>query len=92
MVAIARALTSRPKLLMLDEPSMGLAPRIVMELGRTIKRLNDTGISILLVEQNVHLALKLASYVYVIRGGSIIKQGETDGFANEQELFRSYIG
>lgn len=92
MVAIARALTSRPKLLMLDEPSMGLAPMIVMELGRTIKRLNDAGTSILLVEQNVHLALSVATYVYIIRGGSIIKHGKKEEFANEKELFQTYIG
>ncbi len=92
MVAIGRALTSRPKLLMLDEPSMGLAPMIVSELGRTIKRLNEAGTSILLVEQNVHLALKVAAYVYVIRGGSIIAHGKTSDFHDERELFQSYIG
>jgi branched-chain amino acid transport system ATP-binding protein len=92
MVAIGRALTSRPKLLMLDEPSMGLAPMIVRELGRTIKRLNEVGTSILLVEQNVHLALKVSSYVYVIRGGAIIARGNTSDFHDERELFQSYIG
>ena len=92
MVAIARALTSQPKLLMLDEPSMGLAPMIVSELSRTIRRLNEAGTSILLVEQNIHLALKVASYVYIIRGGTIITHGKTSGFDNERELFHSYIG
>ncbi|MBD0417435.1 ABC transporter ATP-binding protein [Oryzicola mucosus] len=92
MVAIARALASEPKLLMLDEPSMGLAPMIVSELGRTIKRLNETGKSILLVEQNVHLALSVASYIYIIRGGTIVKHGPTVAFADERELFQSYIG
>jgi branched-chain amino acid transport system ATP-binding protein len=92
MVAIARALTSQPKLLMLDEPSMGLAPMIVSELGRTIKRLNEAGASILLVEQNIHLALKVASYVYIIRAGTIITHGKTSDFHNERELFHSYIG
>jgi len=92
MVAIARALASRPKLLMLDEPSMGLAPMIVTELGRTIRKLNDAGTSILLVEQNVHLALSVATYVYVIRGGSIIKHGKKEEFGNEKELFQTYIG
>lgn len=92
MVAIGRALTSRPKLLMLDEPSMGLAPMVVSELGRTIKRLNDAGTSILLVEQNVHLALSVASYVYIIRGGAVISHGERSRFNDEKELFQSYIG
>jgi branched-chain amino acid transport system ATP-binding protein len=92
MVAIARALTSRPKLLMLDEPSMGLAPMIVSELGRTIKRLNEAGTSILLVEQNVHLALRIASYVYIIRGGTIVTHGKPSDFDDEKELFQSYIG
>ena len=92
MVAIARALTSRPKLLMLDEPSMGLAPMIVTELGRTIKRLNEAGTSILLVEQNVHLALSVATYVYIIRNGGIIKHGKKEEFADENELFQTYIG
>lgn len=92
MVAIGRALTSRPKLLMLDEPSMGLAPMVVSELGRTIKRLNEAGTSILLVEQNVHLALSVASYVYIIRGGSVISHGERSRFNDEKELFQSYIG
>ncbi|WP_187968447.1 ABC transporter ATP-binding protein [Aquibium microcysteis] len=92
MVAIARALTSRPKLLMLDEPSMGLAPMVVGELGRTIRRLNEAGASILLVEQNVHLALEVASYVYVIRGGAIVAEGDRARFDDEAELFQSYIG
>jgi branched-chain amino acid transport system ATP-binding protein len=92
MVAIARALTSRPKLLMLDEPSMGLAPMIISELGRTIKRLNEAGTSILLVEQNVDLALSVASYVYIIRGGTIITHGKTSDFNDKKELFQSYIG
>lgn len=92
MVAIARALTSYPKLLMLDEPSMGLAPMVVTELGRTIRRLNEAGTSILLVEQNVHLALSVASYVYIIRGGTIVAEGDTARFGDEKELFQSYIG
>ncbi|WP_421699793.1 ABC transporter ATP-binding protein [Ancylobacter sp.] len=92
MVAIARALTARPKLLMLDEPSMGLAPLVVRELGRTIKRLNEAGTSVLLVEQNMHLALGVASYVYVIRAGTIITHGPTGDFHDEKELFHSYIG
>lgn len=92
MVAIGRALTSRPKLLMLDEPSMGLAPLIVKGLGQIIKKLNDGGTSVLLVEQNVHLALSVANYIYVIRGGTIIKHGNPSDFQNEKELFQSYIG
>ncbi|MCO5072952.1 MAG: ABC transporter ATP-binding protein [Rhizobiaceae bacterium] len=92
MVAIGRAIASQPKLLMLDEPSMGLAPLIVNELGRTIKRLNETGTSVLLVEQNMHLALSVASYVYIIRNGTIVKHGPTAQFHDERELFQSYIG
>lgn len=92
MVAIGRAIASQPKLLMLDEPSMGLAPLIVHELGRTITRLNKEGTSVLLVEQNMHLALSVADYVYIIRNGTIVKHGPTADFHDERELFHSYIG
>jgi len=92
MVAIGRAIASRPKLLMLDEPSMGLAPLVVNELGRTIRRLNAAGTSVLLVEQNMHLALSVADYVYIIRNGMIVKHGATAAFHDERELFQSYIG
>lgn len=92
MLATARALMSEPMLLMLDEPSMGLAPLVVAELRRTIEKLNRQGTTILLVEQNIHLALSLADYVYVIRNGTVVAEGDKAKFRDEQELFRSYIG
>lgn len=92
MLATARALMSDPDLLLLDEPSMGLAPRIVNELGRTVGRLSSEGKTVLLVEQNINLALSVAHYIYVIRNGIIVAQGERPQFDDRDALFRSYIG
>lgn len=92
MLATARALMSEPQLLMLDEPSMGLAPLVVAELRRTIERLNREGKTILLVEQNMNLALSVANYVYIIRNGAIVTQGEASAFQDQRALFHSYIG
>lgn len=92
MVAIARALMSRPRLLLLDEPSVGLAPAIVSEMGRIIQRLNQSGETILLVEQNIRVALEVASYVYVMRQGTIVLEGDREKFSDDDEMFRSYIG
>jgi branched-chain amino acid transport system ATP-binding protein len=71
MLAIGRAIMSRPKLLLLDEPSMGLAPLIVQEIFKVIRRLNDQGVTILLVEQNARAALRMADYGCVLEAGSI---------------------
>ena len=75
MLAIGRALMSRPKLLLLDEPSMGLAPLIVQEIFKVIRQLNDQGTTILLVEQNARAALQIAKYGYVLETGSVALEG-----------------
>ncbi len=91
MLAVARALMSRPKLLFLDEPSLGLAPIIIKELFQQLKKLSDTGISILLVEQNAVQALKISQRAYVLESGKIIAQGSSTEFAHS-EIIKSYVG
>lgn len=92
MVAIARALMSRPRLLLLDEPSVGLSPVVIAEMVRIIQRLNQAGETILLVEQNIRVALQVANYVYVMRQGAIVLEGSTEKFSDDDAVFRSYIG
>jgi len=92
MLAIARGLMGSPKLLMLDEPSFGLAPIIVLALGRVISDLNARGLSILLVEQNAHLALELASRGYVLQSGAIVASGKTSDLARSEIVKRAYLG
>jgi len=91
MLAIARALMSRPKLLFLDEPSLGLAPIVIKELFQQLKKLSDTGISILLVEQNAVQALKISQRAYVLESGEIISQGSSEEFVHS-EIIKSYVG
>jgi branched-chain amino acid transport system ATP-binding protein len=78
--------------LLLDEPSMGLAPKLVLETMRIIKRLNDAGTTILLVEQNARLALKLADYGYVLESGSIRMQGEAAALRADTNIVQAYLG
>lgn len=92
MLAISRALMSEPKLLMLDEPSLGLAPKIVAEVFETIIRLKNEGITILLVEQNAFLALKISDYAYVLENGKITLQGEAKELSNDDEIRKKYLG
>jgi branched-chain amino acid transport system ATP-binding protein len=92
MVAIARALMSRPRLLLLDEPSVGLSPVVIAEMVRIIQRLNQAGETILLVEQNIRVALQVAKYVYVMRQGAIVLEGSAEKFSDDDAVFRSYIG
>jgi len=92
MLAIARALMSRPKLLMLDEPSLGLAPRIVFHIFDILRTLNEEGISILLVEQNVKHALELANRGYVIENGRIVLQGEGKELLRNEHVKKAYLG
>ena len=92
MLAIARGLMGSPKLLMLDEPSFGLAPIVVLALGRVISDLNARGLSILLVEQNAHLALELASRGYVLQSGAIVASGKTSDLARSDVVKRAYLG
>ena len=92
MLAIGRALMHGPKILLLDEPSMGLAPKLVLETFRIIRDLNKTGVTILLVEQNARLALKLADYGYVLETGSIRMDSDADILATSNSIVEAYLG
>lgn len=92
MLAVGRALMSRPKLLMLDEPSLGLAPRIVREIFLIIARLRRSGVSILLVEQNARAALQVADYGYVLETGEIILEGPAADLSDNPRVIESYLG
>lgn len=86
------ALMAKPKLLMLDEPSLGLAPLIVREIFRIITELRQRGVSILLVEQNARAALQVADYAYVLENGGIKMQGEAEALRNDPRVIESYLG
>jgi branched-chain amino acid transport system ATP-binding protein len=92
MLAIARALMMNPQLLLLDEPSEGLAPLIVAEIGRIIAELRQQGLSILLVEQNLALALSLADRIYVVNKGQIVYQGTPQQLSSNDEIKHQYLG
>ena len=91
-LAIGRALMHGPKIMLLDEPSMGLAPKLVLETMRIVKRLNETGTTILLVEQNARLALKLAHYGYVLESGEIRLKGEASQLSADPSIVQAYLG
>jgi branched-chain amino acid transport system ATP-binding protein len=92
MLALGRALMSRPRVLMLDEPSLGLAPLIVQETFRIIEALRDQGVAILLVEQNARAALKIADYGYVLETGSIALHGPARELEADVRLVETYLG
>ena len=92
MLAMARALMTRPRLLLLDEPSMGLAPVVVRALLRTIKTINEAGTTVLLVEQNVSAALRLAHRAYVLENGRIVLLATSAVLARDEGVRRSYLG
>jgi branched-chain amino acid transport system ATP-binding protein len=92
MLALGRALMSDPKLLMLDEPSLGLAPLIVREIFHTITSLKSAGVSILLVEQNARAALQVADYAYVLETGEAVLSGESQQIANHPRVMQTYLG
>lgn len=92
MLAIGRALMARPKLLLLDEPSMGLAPLVVANIFKVIQEINQEGTTILLVEQNVRQALKIAHYAYVLETGKIVLHGEADEVAKNPRVMEAYLG
>lgn len=92
MLAIARAVMSRPKLLLLDEPSLGLAPQIVREIFKTIVEMNKSGVTILLVEQNATLALQNANRGYVMESGIITIEGQASDLLLDERVRQAYLG
>ena len=91
LLSVARALMSRPKLLLMDEPCQGLSPIMVKEIGKTIRSLNESGITILLVEHNVSIALGVADHVYILRNGGIVFEGSPDAFSADEFTKRIYL-
>jgi branched-chain amino acid transport system ATP-binding protein len=92
MLAIGRALMSRPRLLLLDEPSLGLAPVIVQNIARILLDINKKGVSIVLVEQNAELALELARHGYVLETGTVALEGEASSLMNNEHVRKAYLG
>jgi branched-chain amino acid transport system ATP-binding protein len=92
MLAIARSLMAKPKLLLMDEPSLGLAPKVVNELVPIIRKINEKGVGVLLVEQNVPLALKVARRGYALQVGKVILEGSIDAFKGSDIVKKAYMG
>jgi branched-chain amino acid transport system ATP-binding protein len=92
MLAIARGLMAKPKLLLMDEPSLGLSPLMVDRLGQVIKDINQSGVSVLLVEQNVPLALRVATRGYALQTGRVVLEGDVNEFKSTETVKRAYLG
>jgi len=92
MVAIGRSLMSRPKLLLMDEPSLGLSPLVVAEVGRIISSIKEAGVTIILVEQNARMALKVSNKAYVLETGKISLEGESLDVVKDEHVRRAYLG
>ena len=92
MLAIARALMSSPKVLLLDEPSLGLSPILVREVGRIISRINGQGVTVILIEQNARMALRLAHRAYILELGKIILHGNARELADNEGVKKAYLG
>jgi len=92
MLAMARALMSAPELILMDEPSLGLAPMLIAEIGRIVSDIHQAGMTILLVEQNVRLALESANRVYVLETGSVVLEGAPGELRDTDEIKRAYLG
>lgn len=92
MLAIGRALMAKPRLLMLDEPSLGLAPLIVREVLQVVQSLRDLGVSVLLIEQNARAALQVADRAYVLEMGSVALQGDADALLTDRRIVETYLG
>ena len=92
MLAVARALMSRPRILLMDEPSLGLAPMVVEEVFRIVGDLNRDGVTIFLVEQNAHMALKVAHHFYLMEQGRVTFSGEPGKLVEDEVIQRAYLG
>jgi branched-chain amino acid transport system ATP-binding protein len=92
MLALARGLMSHPELLMLDEPSLGLAPLVVRDIYRVIGEINRSGITILLVEQNINMAMKVASYAYILETGEVRTEGKPEEVMKKENIMKAYLG
>jgi branched-chain amino acid transport system ATP-binding protein len=92
MLAIARALMVDPKLLILDEPSLGLAPKLVAQIRDTIVAINQAGTSVLLIEQNANMALSIANYGYVMETGKVVMDGDADKLLKDEDIQEFYLG
>lgn len=92
MLAMGRALMSKPKLLMMDEPSMGLSPLLVQEIFAITREINKEGVTVLLVEQNAHMALSIASRGYVLETGHIVKEGAASDLLKDEDVKKAYLG
>jgi len=92
MLALGRGLMSHPQLLMLDEPSLGLAPIVVVDIYKVIEEINRSGITILLVEQNINMAMKISSYAYIMETGKIRTEGKPDEVMKRENIMKVYLG
>ena len=92
MLAIGRALMSKPKMLLLDEPSMGLSPILVQEIFSIIQDVNKTGVTVLLVEQNAKMALNIANRAYVLETGQVVMSGDAKELSNNEQVRKAYLG
>jgi branched-chain amino acid transport system ATP-binding protein len=92
MLALGRALMARPQLLILDEPSLGLAPLVVEHTFQVIRQINSAGVTLLIVEQNVHKALDTASYAYILEAGRIVTEGTSADLLSDQRIQDAYLG
>jgi branched-chain amino acid transport system ATP-binding protein len=92
MLALARGLMSHPELLMLDEPSLGLAPIVVRDIYRVIGEINKSGITILLVEQNINMAMKVSSYAYILETGEVRTEGKPEEVMKKENIMKAYLG
>ncbi|MGZ3721452.1 MAG: ABC transporter ATP-binding protein [Bdellovibrionales bacterium] len=92
MLSISRAILSKPEILMLDEPSLGLAPRVVQQIFQIVQKLNSQGMTILLVEQNARMALKVSHRAYVLETGKVVLTGEGKSLLENEQIQRSYLG
>lgn len=92
MVAVARALMSAPKVLLLDEPTIGLAPAFVNVISSVVRDINQQGVTVLLVEQNAEVALRVSHYAYVLEAGNVVKHGPSDVFLHDPDIKKAYLG